>query len=183
MGLKVRFGGIALLIFLALFFDPMDVEFKWDVVSGVCEEVYNYSGNENDESFTPIDDVQGVFSCGEGSISIPVPKIALLIDIPTFLFVWGITFFVVYTRKGDRIRVYEEASHIAKDVGELAAAIGAFLVFWGQFNERSMSIGFGVAFLSYCVGLATSLFLRAYAEHLKRQRLQNEVEELPISVP
>jgi len=183
MGLKVRFGGIALLIFLALFFDPMDGEFKWDVVSGVCEEVYNYSGNENDESFTPIDDVQGVFSCGEGSISIPVPKIALLIDIPTFLFVWGITFFVVYTRKGDRIRVYEEASHIAKDVGELAAAIGAFLVFWGQFNERSMSIGFGVAFLSYCVGLATSLFLRAYAEHLKRQRLQKEVEELPISVP
>ena len=59
MGLKVRCGGIALLIFLALFFDPMDGEFKWDVVSGVCEEVYNYSGNENDEIFSPIEDVQG----------------------------------------------------------------------------------------------------------------------------
>jgi len=46
-----------------------------------------------------------------------------------------------------------------------------------------MSIGFGVAFLSYCVGLATSLFLRAYAEHLKRKRLQNEVDELRISRP
>ena len=90
---------------------------------------------------------------------------------------------MVYTRKGDRIRVYEEASYISKDVGELAAAIGAFLVFWGQFNERSMSIGLGVAFLSYCVGLATSLFLRAYAEHLKRKRLENEDDELQISNP
>ena len=57
MGLKVRFRGIALLIFLALFFDPMDGEFKCDVISGVFEEVYDYSGNEDDESFTPIDDV------------------------------------------------------------------------------------------------------------------------------
>ena len=90
---------------------------------------------------------------------------------------------MVYTRKGDRIKVYEEASHIAKDVGELAAAIGAILVFWGQFNERSMAVGFGVAFLSYFVGLATSLFLRAYAEHLKRKELvkgQAEVE-IPTS--
>ena len=74
--------------------------------SGVCEEVYNYEGNASDDSFTPIDDVQGAFSCGDGSISITVPKIAILLDIPTFLFIWGITFFVVYTRKGDRIKVY-----------------------------------------------------------------------------
>ena len=78
MGLKIRFGGIALLIFLALFFDPMDGVFKWDVISGVCEEVYNYEGNASDDSFTPIDDVQGAFSCGDGSISITVPKIAIL---------------------------------------------------------------------------------------------------------
>ena len=88
MGLKIRFGGIALLIFLALFFDPMDGVFKWDVISGVCEEVYNYEGNASDDSFTPIDDVQGAFSCGDGSISITVPKIAILLDIPTFLFIW-----------------------------------------------------------------------------------------------
>ena len=181
MGLKIRFGGIALLIFLALFFDPMDGVFKWDVISGVCEEVYNYEGNASDDSFTPIDDVQGAFSCGDGSISITVPKIAILLDIPTFLFIWGITFFVVYTRKGDRIKVYEEASHIAKDVGELAAAIGAILVFWGQFNEQSMAVGFREAFLSFFVGLATSLFLRAYAEHLKRKELAKGPAEVEIS--
>ena len=86
---------------------------------------------------------------------------------------------MVYTRKVERIKVYEEASHTAKAVGELAAAIGAILVFWGQFNERSMAVGFGVAFLSYFVGLATSLFLRACAEHLRRKELfkgQAEVE-------
>ena len=92
MGLKIRFGGIALLIFLALFFDPMDGVFKWDVISGVCEEVYDYEGNASDDSFTPIDDVQGAFSCGDGSISITVPKIAILLDIQTLLFNWGITF-------------------------------------------------------------------------------------------
>ena len=36
--------------FLALFFDPMDGVFKWDVISGVCEEVYDYEGNASDES-------------------------------------------------------------------------------------------------------------------------------------
>ena len=36
--------------FLALFFDPMDGMFKWDVISEVCEEVYDYEGNASDES-------------------------------------------------------------------------------------------------------------------------------------
>ena len=28
----------------------MDGVFKWDVISGVCEEVYDYEGNASDES-------------------------------------------------------------------------------------------------------------------------------------
>ena len=88
---------------------------------------------------------------------------------------------MVYTRKVERIKVYEEASQIAKDVGELAAAIGAILVFWGQYNERSMAVGFGVAFVSYFVGLATSLFLRAYSEHLKRKGLAKGPAEVEIT--
>ena len=43
-----------------------------------------------------------------------------------------------------------------------------------------MAIGFGVAFLSYIVGLATSLFFRAYAEHLKRKELDKVQVEVEI---
>jgi len=176
MGVRVRFGGIALTIFLALFYNFMEMEFNWDIVSGVCEEVYTYDNGAGEESFTPIDDVQGKFTCGEGSISIIIPKIAILLDLPTFAIVWGITFLVMYSKRGDRITMYEEASHVAKDVGELGGAIGALLLFWGQFNERSMAVGFGVAFLAYFVGLTTSIFLRAYAEHLKRKKLEEDLQ-------
>ena len=77
----------------------------------------------------------------------------------------------------------EEASHVVKDVGELGAVIGALMVFWGQFSEKSMSIGFGVCFTSYFVGLATALFLKTYAEHLKRKELNKlkDVEQLAQS--
>jgi hypothetical protein len=43
-----------------------------------------------------------------------------------------------------------------------------------------MAVGFGAAFLSYFVGLATSLFLRAYAEHLKRKELTKGLAEVEI---
>ena len=44
-----------------------------------------------------------------------------------------------------------------------------------------MAVGFGAAFLSYFVGLATSLFLRAYAEHLKRKELTKGLAEVEIT--
>jgi hypothetical protein len=44
-----------------------------------------------------------------------------------------------------------------------------------------MTVGFGAAFLSYFVGLATSLFLRAYAEHLKRKELTKGLAEVEIT--
>ena len=71
--------------------------------------------------------------------------------------------------------MWEKASHVVKDIGELGAAIGAIMLFWGQFSERSMSIGFGVCFASYFVGLATALFLKTYAEHLKRKELKGKI--------
>ena len=40
MRLTARFGGIALLLFLALFFDFNNFEFKWSMLTGICEEVY-----------------------------------------------------------------------------------------------------------------------------------------------
>ena len=52
--------------------------------------------------------------------------------------------------------------------------------FSGYDSIQSMAVGFGVAFLSYFVGLATSLFLRAYAEHLKRKELAKGPAEVEI---
>jgi len=166
MRLTTRFGGIALLMFIALFFDFSDFEFKWDMLTGVCEEVY----------------VDGKFTCGEGSISIPNLKLELFVDFPTLIIIWGITFFAVYSRKGNRIEMWEEASHVVKDVGELGAALTALLIFFGQFNERSMSIGFGIAFLCYLYGLTTSIFIKTYVHNLKRKEQDMEDTRGEISV-
>jgi hypothetical protein len=65
--------------------------------------------------------------------------------------------------------MWEEASHVVKDVGELGAALTALLIFFGPFNERSMSIGFGTAFLCYLYGLTTSIFIKTYVQNLKRK--------------
>ena len=46
----------------------------------------------------------------------------------------------------------ERASHLAKDAGELAAALGAIMVFTLPFNEQMISQAFGVVFLSYFWG-------------------------------
>ena len=53
-------------------------------------------------------------------------------------------------------------------------------LFSGYDSIQAMAIGFGVAFLSYFAGLATSLFLRAYAEHLKRKELAKGPAEVEI---
>ena len=161
------------------------------------EEVYTYEGKELStnklsetlkENFSPAyESLAAGFTCGEGSISIPVPRASIYFDIPTIILIWGLTFLVVYSKRGNHIQMWEEASHVARDEGELGAAIGAITVFWGQFSERSMSIGFGVCFIAYFVGQATLIFLKTYAQHLKRkeqdQENANEYESTPTSVP
>ena len=52
--------------------------------------------------------------------------------------------------------------------------------FSGYDSIQGMAIGLGVAFLSCFVGLATSLFLRAYAEQLRRKELDKEPAEVEI---
>ena len=142
-----------------MFFDFGELEFKWNMITGVCEEVY----------------VDGKFLCGEESISIPMLKVQLFFDPPTLFIIWGITFLVVYSRKGDRIEMWEDASHVAKDVGELGAALTALLIFFGQFNERMISSAFGVAFLCYLYGHSTCIFIKTYSQHLKRN--EQDMEE------
>ena len=51
----------------------------------------------------------------------------------------------------------EKASHLAKDVGELGAAIGAIHTFMGVFNEAAISQAFGFVFSAYFAGLSISL--------------------------
>ena len=187
MGLKIRFGGIVILLFMAIFFDFRDLHFQWEMVGGVCEEVYidqirspqeyNPSSTLNEKLSPAYKTVAGQFVCGDGSINIPIPKASIFFDLPTILLIWMITFLVVYSRRTNRIKMWEEASHVVKDVSELGAAIGAIMVFWGQFSERSMSIGFGVCLGSYFVGLATALFLKTYAEHLKRKELTETIND------
>ncbi len=40
MRLKICFGGIAILLFMAIFFDFRELHFQWEMVGGICEEVY-----------------------------------------------------------------------------------------------------------------------------------------------
>ena len=40
MGLKIRFGGIVNLLFMAIFYDFSALHFQWEMVEGICEEVY-----------------------------------------------------------------------------------------------------------------------------------------------
>ena len=48
----------------------------------------------------------------------------------------------------------EKASHLAKDVGELGAAIGAIHTFMGVFNEAAISQAFGLSSQPTLLGLA-----------------------------
>ena len=162
MRLGTRFGGITILLFMVIFFDFSEGDFKWHILTGVCEEIY----------------VDGNFTCGEGSISIPVLKTELFFDPISVFVIWGITFLVVYSKSGDRIELWEDASHVVKDVGELGAAITALFILFGQFNERMISTAFGVAFLCYFYGHATSIFIKTYVRHLKKK--EQEIEEAAI---
>ena len=96
-----------------------------------------------------------------------VNKLFFILDAPTICFVWGITFLGVWYRKGNMILKLERASHLAKDVGEFAAALGAILALTKPFNEAGISQAFGVAFVGYFWGHITAIFLVTVANFLK----------------
>ena len=78
--LRFRFGFMFFVIFLAFFFDPLTFEFKWDMQSGICNE-YDFGNRQ----------------CRSGENLITFPKFVALIDIPTIIFIWGITFCGAYS--------------------------------------------------------------------------------------
>ena len=151
--LQIRFGLIFFIIFMAYYFDFSHFEFRWyQEHGGICEQW--------------IDDDPRL-GCSRGSGINIVNKLFLILDPPTIWFVLGITFLGAWFRKGNIILKLERASHLAKDVGEFVAALGAIIALMRPFNEAGISQAFGVAFLGYFWGHITAIFLVTVANHLK----------------
>ena len=151
--LQIRFGLIFFIIFIAYYFDFKHFEFRWyQEYGGICEQW--------------IDDDPRL-GCSKGSGINIVNKLFFILDLPTIWFVWGITFLGAWFRKGNIILKLERASHLAKDVGEFVAALGAILALTKPFNEAGISQAFGVAFVGYFWGHITAIFLVTVANHLK----------------
>ena len=151
--LQIRFGLIFFIIFMAYYFDYFHLEFRWyEDHGGICEEWIN-------------DDPR--LGCSKGSGINIANKLFFILDAPTICFVWGITFLGAWYKKGNIILKLERASHLAKDVGEFAAALGAILALTKPFNEAGISQAFGVAFVGYFWGHITAIFLVTVANYLK----------------
>ena len=105
--------------------------------------------------------------CSKGEGFKEVFKLELILDAPTLFIVWGITIFGAWFKRGNLILKLERASHLAKDAGELAAALGAIMVFTLPFNEQMISQAFGVVFLSYFWGHLTAITLIIITNYLK----------------
>ena len=156
MGIRLRFLGILMILFVATHFDFQSSTFRFESPTGVCEEAYSPERG---------------FYCTEDSVILQRPIFERFIDLPTIFVVWGFTFLVVYTRRPENsVDFWEETSHVAKDAGELAAALGSVLAFTGVFNERTMSIAFSIVFLGYFTGHLTGMCCKAYAMHLRRKQ-------------
>ena len=89
--LRFRFGFMFFVIFLAFFWDFQTFEFKWDMQSGICNE-YDFGNRQ----------------CRSGENLITFPKFVALIDIPTIIFIWGITFSGSYFKSGKLVKNWRE---------------------------------------------------------------------------
>ena len=154
--LRFRFGIMFFLIFLAFFFDFMNGEFRWHHQTGICHEV-DYQARE----------------CISGQNLHTISKFEILFDLPTLMFVWGITFLGSYFKSGSLINKLERASHLSKDAGELAATVGAVLTFAGVFHEAAMAGAFRYIFYAYFVGHLTAIILITFANYLRSKEEDN----------
>ena len=69
----------------------------------------------------------------------------------------------------------ERASHLAKDAGELGAAIGAIQTFMRVFNEAAISFAFGFVFSTYFAGLTIALICSTIANYLRAKENNNKL--------
>ena len=101
------------------------------MMTGVCEN-YDFSKQE----------------CASGEKLSTVSLLPLFFDPPSILLISVITFLGSAFRRLGVVGSLEKASHLAKDVGELGAAIGAIHTFMGVFNEAAISRAFSFVFFS-----------------------------------
>ena len=129
---------------------------------GICEE---YSSN---------------FECLKGTGIKEVFIFDLIFDLPTLYFIWGITIFGFWFKGGNLIAKLERGSHLAKDAGELCAALGAIIVFTMPFNEAMLSKAFGIVFLGYFWGHLTGIILITITNYLKTR--EGTIESVHSSI-
>ena len=122
------------------------MENRWNILTGICED-YNRINEQ----------------CLSGEKLDLISKFKIYFDIPSILFVWGITLFGTFFYRGSVLEILEAASHLAKDAAELCAAIGAIQAFRGVFNEATISNAFGVIFTAHFIGLLTSILCHIFA--------------------
>ena len=118
--------------------------------------------------------------CLKGEGFKEVFKLELIFDGLTLFIVWGVTIFGSWFKRGNLILKLERASHLAKDAGELAAALGAIMVFTLPFNEQMISQAFGVVFLSYFWGHFTAITLITITNYLKTR--EETIESVHSSI-
>ena len=96
-----------------------------------------------------------------------VSMIPMFFDPPAIILISVITFLGAVYKGNGLIDSLERASHLAKDAGELGAAIGAIHTFMGVFNEAAISMAFGFVFSTYFAGLTIALVWSTIANYLR----------------
>ena len=145
--LRLRF---LFIIFMALFWKQGKIQ--TNIQTSVCEN-FDYE--------------KWVFISGFNLRTIPF--FMKLIDIYTFIVVFGLTILGSWFTKGNLSNKIERASHMAKDAGELAATIGAVISFSGIFFEPSLHITFQYIFLAYLYGNLLGYLLTVISNYIRSE--------------
>ena len=154
MHISFRIIGILFFLFMAIFFDFRNGELRFEMLTGVCEN-YDFSMQK----------------CASGENLSTVSLLPLFFDPPSILLISVITFLGSAFRGLGVVGSLDKASHLAKDVGELGAAIGAIHTFMGVFNEAAISQAFGFVFSAYFTGLSISIICSALSNYLRSKEL------------
>ena len=148
--LRLRFIIIMFLLFLPLFWDFYRGEFRLYVQTGICEE---------------FDFIKG--ECLLGSNLKKELFLPQLVDLVTLSLVVSLTFLGSWFGQGNLVNKLERASHLAKDCGELCAAIGAVITFSYVFYEPFLHVAFKIIFLSYMYGQILGYFLTVITNYIR----------------
>ena len=148
--LRFRFILIFFFLFMALFWDFYRGELRSTVQTGVCEE-YDFVKGE----------------CKLGSNLKTVAFLPQIVDLVTLVLVVGLTFLGSWFRQDSLVNKLEKASHLAKDCGQLFAAIGAVITFSYVFYEPFLHVAFKIIFLSYMYGQILGYILTVITNYLR----------------